>query len=105
MPGGVAPTLTWRRVEGAVRYRVYRTNRPDEDKSEVRLLSEGRRTTRFSVPILMTYDAPADGATTNFVLLDLWLVSLLRYARDGGERRWRILRFFEWSSGVGELDE
>lgn len=70
---------------------------------EVRLLSEGRVVTRASVPVLFTYDANLEADRRSFVLLDLWLISLLRYERDGGERRWSVLRFFQWSSGVGEL--
>lgn len=70
----------------------------------VSLLGEGRRVTRASVPILVTYDATADRSRTNFVLLDLYFISLLRYARDGGEKRISLLRFFQWNTGVGELD-
>lgn len=68
------------------------------------LLGEGRRLTRFSVPVLATYDATADRSRTSFVLLDLYLISLFRYEREGSEKRWRILRFFQYASGVGELD-
>lgn len=71
----------------------------------VRLLSEGRVVTRASVPVLLTYDADLEADRRSFVLLDLWLISLLRYERDGNERRWRFLRFFEWSSGIGELGD
>jgi len=70
----------------------------------VTLLDEGRRVTRASVPILTTYTATADRSRTSFVLLDLYVISLVRYTREGGEKRTRVLRFFEWSSGVGELD-
>lgn len=71
----------------------------------VKLLGEGRRTTRFSIPVLTTYDATADRERTSFVLLDLYLISLFRYERDGGEKRWSFLRFFQWSTGIGELDQ
>lgn len=73
--------------------------------TEITLLDEGRRTTRFSVPVLATYDAAPDRTRESFVLLDLYVISLFRYAREGGEKRWSILRFFQFSSGVGELDE
>ena len=72
---------------------------------DVRLLSEGRVVTRASVPVLMTYNADLEADRRSFVLLDLYVISLLRYERDGAERRWRVLRFFEWASGVGELGE
>lgn len=80
---------------------------PDGDTREfkVRLLSEGRVVTRASVPVLFSYDADLEADRRNFVLLDLWVISLIRYERDGNERRWRFLRFFEWSSGVGELGD
>ena len=61
--------------------------------------------TRFSVPVLATYDAEADRTRESFVLLDLYLISLFRYEREGSEKSWRVLRFFQWSSGVGALDE
>jgi len=71
----------------------------------MRLLGEGRVVTRASVPVLFTYDANLQADRRSFVALDLWVISLFRYERDGGERRWRFLRFFQWSSGVGELSE
>ena len=76
-----------------------------ERTRRVRLLDEGRRTTRFSIPIVTTYDAAADRTRANFVLLDLYIISLFRYAREGTEKRWSILRFFQWNTGVGELEE
>jgi hypothetical protein len=77
----------------------------DEHEYAVRLLGEGRVVTRASLPVLFTYDADLEADRRNLVVLDLWIISLFRYARDGNERRWRVLRFFEWSSGVGELGE
>jgi hypothetical protein len=77
----------------------------EESQFDVQLLGEGRVVTRASVPVLFTYDADLEADRRNFVLLDLWVISLIRYERDGNERRWRFLRFFEWSSGVGELGD
>ncbi|MDG1491754.1 MAG: PDZ domain-containing protein [Planctomycetota bacterium] len=80
----------------------------DDGEPRVRtigLLGEGRRVTRASVPILTTYTATADRSRTSFVLLDLYVISLLRYSREGGEKRFSVLRFFQWNTGVGELDE
>ncbi|MEC8511264.1 MAG: PDZ domain-containing protein [Planctomycetota bacterium] len=71
---------------------------------QVTLLDEGRRTTRISIPILATYDAAPDRSREEFVAIDLYFISLFRYARDGGEKRWSFLRFFQFASGVGELD-
>ncbi len=72
---------------------------------KVDLLDEGRRLTRFSLPVLATYEGAADRTRESFVLLDFYLISLFRYTREGSEKNWRFLRFFHWSSGVGELDE
>ena len=58
-----------------------------------------------SVPILFTYAGEVDESETRFVLIDLWFISLFRFRRDGGERTYKILRFFTWSTGVGELSE
>lgn len=71
---------------------------------DVTLLDEGRRTTRISFPILATYDAAPDRSREEFVAIDLYFISLFRYAREGGEKRWSFLRFFQFASGVGELD-
>ena len=71
----------------------------------VRLLEEGRRLTRFSIPILTTYDATANRERQAFVLIDLYVISLFRFRREGNERHWSFLRFFNFSSGVGELEE
>jgi len=72
---------------------------------DVELLDEGRVVTRASLPILFTWDANLEADRSMFVVLDLWLISLVRRERDGGEVRWRVLRFIEWSTGVGELGE
>lgn len=90
---GETVTLTYTPPDGASR------------ESDVRLLNEGRVVTRASVPVLMTYNADLEADRRSFVLLDLYVISLVRYERDGAERRWRVLRFFEWASGVGELGE
>ena len=85
---------------------TYRVPNATKDKTgDVKLQDEGRRTTRFSVPVLATYDAAPDRSTESFVLLDLYLISLFRYERVGSEKNWRFLRFFHWSSGIGELEE
>jgi S1-C subfamily serine protease len=72
---------------------------------EVELLDQGRVVTRASLPILFTFDQDIEADRSSFVLIDLWIVSLLRREREGHETRWRVLRFIEWSTGVGELSE
>ncbi len=79
-------------------------------RAKVRLFDVPRRITEAGLPILFHYEAELGSAEeqaqeTRFVLLDLWLISLFRYERDGVERRWRFLRFFRFASGEGELAE
>ncbi len=74
-----------------------------EKEARVKLASPPRRVTGFNVPVLTNYSSDPEGKQTSFVLVDLWLISLLRYERDGVEKRWSILRFFRFSSGIGEL--
>ena len=50
-------------------------------------------------------DSDPDGESTSFVLIDLYVISLFRYTREGREQEWRFLRWFRWSTGVGELSE
>lgn len=90
---GTTVTLTGRTPDGV------------SEDFDVKLLGEGRVVTRASVPVLFTYDADLESERRTFVALDFWIISLLRYERDGNERRWRVLRFFQWSSGVGELGD
>jgi len=71
----------------------------------VSLQDQERRVTRASVPILFDYAADVEGEDASFTVLDLWILSLFHYERSGEERRWSVLRFFRWSSGVGELAE
>jgi len=57
------------------------------------------------VPILVGYEAAADGSEVSFELLDLWILSLFSYERDGAERRYSLLSLIRFSSGVGELTQ
>lgn len=88
-----------------VTFSVVRPDGGDPRDVRVKLLDEGRRTTRFSIPILATYDATADRERESFVLLDLYVISLFRYQRDGTEKNWSFLRFFQFAGDVGELEE
>jgi membrane-associated protease RseP (regulator of RpoE activity) len=72
---------------------------------DVELFAPSRRLTRASVPILFGYRSSVDGSETSFTLLDLWIVSLFHYRRDGGERHVSLLSLIRFSSGVGELEE
>ena len=80
-----------------------------EDGSErevlVRLAVPRSHVTGLSIPVLCTWEATADGRRASLVVLDLWVISLMRYEREGKERTWRFLRFFEFSTGSGELEE
>lgn len=90
---GTRVELTYEEPGGAVRTK------------EVELLEAPTYVAGFSVPVLFHYAHDPAKEETTFVLLDLWLISLLRFEREGRERTWRILRFFSFSSGVGELTE
>lgn len=72
-------------------------------QARVKLAEPNRRVTRFGVPVLVNYSSDPEGTATSFAVLDLWIISLFRYERDGVEKRWSLLRFFRFSTGIGEL--
>ena len=74
-------------------------------ENDVRLLDVPRQVTGFGIPIVTHYDRDFDADSTSFVLLDLYVISLFRYTREGQEKEWRFLRWFRTSTGVGELSE
>jgi S1-C subfamily serine protease len=91
-----------------VRLRV-RLPRGSVDEKTVRLHEQPTRITEFGVPILLGWEAAADGSSADFSLLDLWFFQLFQYHRDGNERHWVLLELFGWdlvpvSTGVGELE-
>ncbi len=57
----------------------------------------------FSIPVLVHFARDIEVPSAHFELLDLWILSLFAYHRDGEERTWAFLRFFRFSTGVGEL--
>ena len=69
----------------------------------VKLARAPRRITSLGMPVVLNYSSDPEGTRSSFVLIDLWLISLFRYERDGTERRWSFLRFFSFSTGIGEL--
>tara|TARA_R110002072_G_scaffold36261_12_gene106818 strand:+ start:4167 stop:5054 length:888 start_codon:yes stop_codon:yes gene_type:complete len=73
--------------------------------TQVELFTPRRVVTSATTPILIGYTAEADGSRTSFYVLDLWIISLFRYRREGPETHYSILRFFTFGSGVGELGE
>lgn len=93
-------------VEAGARVDVeFRDTAGGERDASVRLLGEPRVLTSAGVPVLAHFRRDLDADRSSFVLLDLWIISLVRYTRDGAEREWRFLRWFGWSTGVGELAE
>lgn len=74
-------------------------------RASVELYRPPRRVVEATLPILAGYRSEVSGETARFYLLDLWIISLFRYRREGAERHYRVLRFFTYSSGVGELGE
>jgi len=77
---------------------------PIETKT-VSLLGPGSRVIEASLPILAGYRSSPDGVESSFYLIDLWIISLFKYRRDGEERHWSLLRFLNFSTGVGKLSE
>jgi len=73
--------------------------------SEVRLFDVSRQVTGFMIPVITHYERDFDADTTSYVLIDLYVISLFRYTREGQEKEWRFLRWFRTSTGVGELSE
>lgn len=71
----------------------------------VELYEPSTKTTHFVFPILWNWNADTSGDYAEFALIDLYFISLFRYRRDGDEKEWRFLRFFQVKSGVGELTE
>jgi hypothetical protein len=69
------------------------------------LWSPPRRLTRLAVPILFDYERDLAADKTEFALIDLWILALYDYRRDVESRRHRILRFFVWETGAGQLAE
>ena len=71
--------------------------------TRLKLLDAPTYTASIEIPILFYYSRDPGRSTTEFSLIDLWIISLFRYEREGSEQTWTFLRFFEFSSGVGEL--
>lgn len=88
---------------------AYRTESSSGERTAgqctVTLFEPPRRVIEATVPVLLGYRAAADGSQASSYLLDLWVISLFRYRREGEERHYKVLRFFTWSTGVGELAE
>jgi len=89
--------------EGSEVELAYRTPDGEARVAEVELLEAPTYTAGFSIPILISYAHDPDRLTTDFAFIDLWILSLFEYHREGNEKRWSLLRFIGYSSGVGEL--
>jgi len=83
------------------------TRDSDGERGEERitLLSAPNRILSFHLPFLVDYTSSPDGDAVSFDLLDAWLIWLFHYERLGLERRWSVLRFIRFSSGIGELGQ
>jgi S1-C subfamily serine protease len=84
---------------------TWRDEQDVEHTSTVALYVPPRRIVDVSLPVLAGWIADPSGEQATFYLFDLWFISLFRYQRDGAERRWRVLRFITFATGVGELSE
>ncbi len=72
---------------------------------DVELWSPPRVLTGLAVPILFRFDRDIAADKVEFALVDLWIIALYDYRREGFARRHRILRFFRFESGEGRLTE
>lgn len=72
---------------------------------QLRLWDPGRRLSRFSLWPLFSYESGLSPSTTQFSVLDLWIVSLFKYRRQNAEKNYQILTLFEYGTGAGELVE
>lgn len=75
------------------------------DDVSVELLDRPRVLTGLGLPILFHFDRDLTTDTTEFALVDLWLIALYDYRRQGEARRHRILRWIRWQTGEGNLSE
>jgi S1-C subfamily serine protease len=71
----------------------------------VTLRDQDTKVTKAKIPILYDYEADTAGERSYFSVLNLWLIWLFRYERSGAERHYSFLRFFRFSTGVGELSQ
>lgn len=71
----------------------------------VRLWAPARHTTRVSLPILLDWRADPGGTSADLSILDLWILSLFDYHREGLARQWRVLRWIAWETDAGALEE
>lgn len=76
----------------------------EERSARVKLYAPPSKVTKASVPILFHYETDVNSEAAKFVFVDLWILSLFRYERQGSEREWSILSLFDFSSGRGELE-
>ena len=74
-------------------------------RTKLSLLDSQSYTAGFNIPILFYYSHDPNRSTTSFSFLDLWIISLFGYERDGLEQTWSFLRFFSFSRGLGELSD
>lgn len=70
----------------------------------LQLWDPGRRVSRVSLWPLFRYQASLDPDRTQLTIVDLWLLSLFSYNREGQEKDYSMLGLLKFSSGLeGEL--
>lgn len=77
----------------------------EPDVVDVEWLARPRVLTGLGLPIVFHYDRDLTADTTEFALVDLWLIAVYDYRRQGEARRHRILRWIRWQTGEGNLSE
>ncbi len=78
---------------------------PAVERVRVRLWSPSREVTDINFPILFNYSRDLVSDKTSFAVLDFFVIALFDYRREGMTRRYRVLRFLRFESGVGVLEE
>ena len=71
----------------------------------VKLQSQKSRVTKAKFPVVFDYEADTAGEKKYFSVVNLWIIWLFRYERTGEEKRYSILRFIKFGSGIGELSQ
>ncbi|MFT7670175.1 MAG: C-terminal processing protease CtpA/Prc [Planctomycetota bacterium] len=83
----------------------FETPQGESRSASVDLLSEESIITGMQFPIVFHYTDDMVRDSTEFVLIDLYVISLFRYTRTGSETEYKFLRWIQFSSGSGELSE
>ncbi len=102
---GLVEALAARDVGEELRVRVRDVEGAAVREADVELWAPERHLTGLAAPILFRYERDLVEDETEFALLDLWVLALYDYRRDVRSVRHRVLRWFVFETGAGELVE